>query len=183
MASLEHDMVVSRLDQPVEEEAKELNVTIGVLKRHRFAAYLTEGLGIPEAGVKVGVGVAQAYRYANDPVVEALVDRWRNQIANRAIRRMTRHADEAVDVVVEVMNNPKVSPQTRIQAAFGLLKNLGADVESLRDKGNTQTRVVIEKLISLNLSGAAQEQVQRAHGEGVDISIEDALDGDFEDVE
>lgn len=182
----DYEMVLANLEKDIVQEARERDTSPLDIRKERFAAYLTEGLGVAQAGEKIGVSVATAYRYNDDAGVQALVQKWRTAISNRAIRKMTRHLDEAIETVVEIMVDKKVSAQTRVQAAFGLMDRLGADVRVLDDGDKKVAKVVIERMVANFTTNAADAQTRRALGQVPNVNLakelEDVVEGEAREV-
>lgn len=150
------------LELPAAEVAQQRGVAKRDVNKERFAAHLTSGMSVEDAGQAVGISHATAFRWAKDPEVKTLVKEWRSEVTDGLVRKLVRHGNVAIDTVVDIMQDAQVSAQTRLTAAFGVLDRLGVNPQALAMQGNEGTRVVIEQFLQLNLGDAAAAQQQRA---------------------
>jgi hypothetical protein len=79
------------------------------------------------------------------------------------------HAQEALDVVLEIMNDSEVQPQHRLSAARDVLDRAGASTEKSKGGNDTVVNIVLNK----DMFGEADRKTVEA-----DFTAEDAGDVD-----
>ena len=88
-----------------------------------IAVYLTHS---SKTAIAKTLGVSRTYLYKleKDPDFQAALQEYKRQILNTAINRMQGGLDDAVSVLLTIINDENVSAQTRLNAVNTLLIQL-----------------------------------------------------------
>lgn len=83
----------------------------------RAVIALMEERTITEAAAKADVGERTLYRWMKDPFFKLALAEAESQMMGSATRRLCRGTDDALDTLIELMNDPAMSPGVRLSAA------------------------------------------------------------------
>jgi hypothetical protein len=73
------------------------------------------------AAVALGVNRATVWRYTHNPEFQSRWLRAQASVYSEARAKLEAHADQAADVVIQIMNDPKVKPADRLRASGFIL--------------------------------------------------------------
>jgi len=122
-------------------------------KRERFMLAMLENPTVTKAFESAGIGKTTAYRYLKDEDFKQELEHRRNEAISNAVNYLQSNLTRCAEVLVEIVNNQKVTPQVRINAVNSVFTNAKAMSESV----DFLLRVVeLEKRTKRNAVGGEQ---------------------------
>ena len=89
-----------------------------------IAALLTQGT-VAHAAIAARVGRRTIHTWlSSDPVFLAALRQAEGEAIDLAVRRLVKHADQAITVAVGIMNDPQNAPTVRLRGAALILDSL-----------------------------------------------------------
>lgn len=93
-------------------------------KRTELLLLLAQGIRVKPAAEKLNIQLTQAYRMARSEDMQRALAAIRLEIVDAALCKIVKHADTAVETLVEVCQDKKAKGSDRINAAHKLLSNM-----------------------------------------------------------
>ena len=134
------------------ELAKDLNLPEEIaglnVKETKFVIGLLCHGSIQRAGKEAGITRSTAYKWANSEKINSTLDRLRKSLVIQAINRNKLFMNTAVDKVFAIMNDPKSSRPTQLNAAKILIELAERSIEKtdIFDRMDELERIYEEKI-------------------------------------
>lgn len=113
--------------------AEELNLPDEIagltVKETKFVIGLLSHGSIQRAGEEAGITRSTSYKWANKDKINNTLDRLRKSLALQAINRNKLFMNTAVDKVFAIMNDPKATKPTQLNAAKILIELAERSIE------------------------------------------------------
>ena len=90
-------------------------------KQTKAIPILLQASSIQEAATAAGISERTLYRWLHDPAFQAELQQAQDRIVNTAIRRMSAGINDAVDCLLQIINDPTVKASSRVNASRILL--------------------------------------------------------------
>lgn len=74
---------------------------------------------------KTGISKSRYYRLKADPDFQRLVAERRSELVRDAVMKMESYLSEDVEILQQIIKNPEISPQTRLNGIQLLMNQLG----------------------------------------------------------
>lgn len=110
--------------------------TAAISDEQIIAALLSNGT-LKAAAAAVGISERTIYDRMNDGAFKALYKAAKADLIRSAVFHINGQLQEAIDTVVEIMNNKDANPAIRLQAAQTILNNAGKFAQRLQKDENS----------------------------------------------
>ena len=90
-------------------------------RRNGALLSLLENNSVADAAVACGISQTTIFRYLQDPTFRAKFQKANQDMVDIALTKLQRACGNAVDVLVEIMNDKNVPPGVRVRAADCIL--------------------------------------------------------------
>lgn len=129
--------------------------------KEAFAQMLLERLPIAEAGKRLGVSRATAYRWAEDASVLDYISKWRQGLRKRAQIRASQQVDDSMERLIDAQTNPDVTP-TMLKATLAVLSLAEVKVEeTVKHIGDANQPIVLITRMPHNENARAEQDARR----------------------
>ena len=109
----------------------------------KACAALLEGCSISEAGTRAGIGEKAVDRYLKIPSFQKLLNEGKRAGFAVATNKLARGSSQAVDTLLEIMNDLDVSPSVRVRASEAILSN-AVKLSEMADLADRLSAIEIE---------------------------------------
>jgi hypothetical protein len=125
-------------------------------KEARFLAGLLNGLTIKQSAIEAGISERSAFRYLKNEDVQRYLRDASNRVLAESERRLLLGSSKAIDVLLEILDDPDASASVRLKASIAILDNSmkHSEVTTLSTASYWLDRVSNEA--ELNAFGVAQ---------------------------
>lgn len=100
-------------------------------KKEGFLKALMENSTISNAIVQAGISKYTAYKYLNDEDFKNELARLKAEVMSEAVTYLQGKLSRCSEVLMDIVNDPEISPQIRINAINSVFTNTKAMTESV----------------------------------------------------
>jgi hypothetical protein len=126
-----------------------------------FALLLAEGTKISEAGERVGVSTATAYRWVKNPAILEIVAAAQKEVRQDGVRRLFGLMDKAIRAYEDALDGKDVLA-TRKASADAVLDRIGLSKEQIiKHVGDADQPITFEFKVPFNPDARAEQEERR----------------------